>query len=91
MQNIAAILLINYRDFYVPPDELIRCYGSEPLHQMNLPYRPEAPANKPGSLPHAVSIYALLKVLEFTLEALKEQTEKMVGRICRFTANSEAA
>ena len=31
-------------------------------------------AEKPGSLPHAGSIYAILKVLEFTLEALKEKT-----------------
>ena len=58
---------------------------------MGFSYRLDVPAKKPGSLAPAGSIYVILKVLEFTLEALKEQTEKMVGRICRFTANSEAA
>ena len=47
----------------------------------NFSYRPDASAEKPGSQSHTGSIYAILKVLEFTLEALKEKTQKMVGRI----------
>ena len=53
----------------------------EPLLRAGFSQRPDVPAEKPGILPHTGSIYAILKVLEFTLEALKEKTQKMVGRL----------
>ena len=64
---------------------------TEPTPVGELFCRPDATAEKPGSQPHAGSTCAVLKVLKFTLEILEEKTEKMTGRIWRFTANSEAA
>ena len=37
-------------------------------------YRLDAPAEKPGSLSHSGSIYAILLILELTLGTLKEKT-----------------
>ena len=47
---------------------------TDPSRQASLPFRSDVPAEKPGSQPHDGSIYAILKVLELTLEALKKKT-----------------
>ena len=65
--------------------------ASERIQCANLTCRLDASAEEPGSRNRLGSMYAVLKVLKFTLEHLKAKAEKMAGRIRRFTPNSEAA